>query len=113
MSITCKFSKRVTFVEGAITWLAEQWAYAFFKRLDLIDWGLPEELITDCNSKFLSKFWTALFTKLGVKLLYSIAYHPQTNGASEQINQTVEIALRFFVHAMNDSFRWPKVLLCI
>ncbi len=83
MSIMCKFSKRVTLVEGADTWSAEQWAHAFLKRLDLIDWGLPRELITDRDPKFLSKFWTALFAKLRVKLLYSTAYHPQTDGASE------------------------------
>lgn len=62
-------------IEGADTWLAKLWVHAFFKRLDLINWGLPRELITDEDPKFLSKFWTALFTKLKVKLLYSTAYH--------------------------------------
>lgn len=102
MSVTCKFSKRITLIEGVDTWTAEQWAQAFLKRLDLIDWGLPGELITDRDPKFLSKFWTALFEKLGVKLLYSTAYHPQTDKLSERTNQTVEIVLRFFVHALKD-----------
>lgn len=35
--VTCKFSKRVTFIEGADTWLTEDWAHAFFKRLNLIN----------------------------------------------------------------------------
>lgn len=56
MLVTCKFSKRVTLVEGADIWSAEQWAHAFLKRLNLIDWGLPRELITDRDPKFLSKF---------------------------------------------------------
>lgn len=51
-----------------------------------------------------------MFTKLGVKLLYSTAYHPQTDGSSERTNQTVEIALCFFVHALEDPFCWPEVL---
>ena len=110
MSVTCKFSKRVTLIEGADTWSVEQWAHAFLNRLDLIDWGLSGELITDWDPKFLSKFWTALFAKLGVKLLYSIPYHPQTDGSSKRTNRTVEIALRFFVHAMEDTSRWPEVL---
>ena len=110
MSVTCKFSKRVTLTEGADTWSTEQWAHTFLNRLDLIDWDLPGELITDCDPKFLSKFWTALFTKLGVRLLYSTAYHPQIDGSGKRTNQTVEIALRFFVHAMEDSSRWPEVL---
>lgn len=51
-----------------------------------------------------------LFEKLGVKLLYSIAYHPQTDGSSKKINQTVEIALRFFVYALDNPRLWPQVV---
>lgn len=102
MSMTCKFLKQVTLIEGADTRSAEQWAQAFLKRLDLIDWGLPGKLITDRDLKFLSKFWAELFARLGVKLLYNTAYHPQTDCSSKRTNQTVEIALRFFVHALKD-----------
>lgn len=76
----------------------------------MIDWSLPSELIINRDPKFLSKFWKALFTKLGVKLLYSIAYYPQTDGFSKHTNQIVEIALRFFIHILEDSAKWPKVL---
>ena len=110
MSVTCKFSKRVTLIEGKDTFTAEDWAHAFLARLDLVDWGLPGELITDRDPKFLSKFWTSLFENLGVKLLYSTAYHLQTDGSSERTNQTVEIALRFFVHALVYPSEWPQVL---
>ena len=64
----------------------------------------------DRDPKFLSKFWVELFARLGVKLLYSTAYHPRTNGSSECTNQTVEITLRFFVHAFENASLWPKVL---
>lgn len=56
ISMTCKFSKRVTFIEGADTRFKEDWAHAFLKRLDLIDWGFSGQLITDHDPKFLSKF---------------------------------------------------------
>lgn len=52
----------------------------------------------------------ALFIKLRVKLLYSIANHPQTDGSSEQTNQTVKIALCFFVYALEDLIYWLEVL---
>lgn len=68
----------------------------------MIDWGFTKEFITNEDSNFLGKFWIVLFAKLGVKLLYSIAYHPQTVGASEQVNQTIEIAMQFFVHIIKD-----------
>ena len=37
MLVTCKFSKRVTLIEGKDTFTAEDWAHAFFARLDLVD----------------------------------------------------------------------------
>lgn len=76
----------------------------------MIDWGLFSKLITNKDSKFLSKFWKALFTKLEMKLLYSKAYHPQTDGSSERTNQTVEIVLQFFIHVLEDPTEWPEVL---
>lgn len=79
-------------------------------RLDLINWGLPGERIMDKDHKFLSQFWTALFTKLGVKLLYSTAYHPQTDGSSKRTNKTVKIALHFFVHGLFNLLVWPGIL---
>lgn len=110
MLVTCKFLKQVILVESADTWSAEQWALAFLKQLDLIDWGLSGKLITNQDLKFLSKFWAELFAKLGVKLLHSMAYHPQTDGSSKCTNQTVEIALRFFVYVLENPFLWPKML---
>lgn len=89
-------------MEGIDIWSAKQWSHVFLHRLDLINWGLPRKLIIDRDPKFFSKFWTALFAKIKIKLLYSIAYQPQTDGANEQTNQTIEIALQFFVYAMED-----------
>lgn len=110
ISVTYKFSKRVTLIKGVDTWSAEQWADTFFNKLDLIDWGVPGELIINWDLKIFSKFWTALFAKLGVKLIYSIAYHPQTGGSNKHTNQTIEITLRFYFHAIENAPRWPEVL---
>lgn len=76
---------------------------AFFKRLDLIDWGLPGKLIINWDFKFISKFWAKLFARLEVKLLYSTVYQPMTDCSSERTNQIIEIALCFFVHALEDA----------
>lgn len=53
-----------------------------------------------------------MFEKLGVKLLYSTAYHPQIDGQSKISNQTLEIMLRFQI-SHNTSYRqltWPGIL---
>jgi hypothetical protein len=39
-------------------------------------------------------FWEALHKSLGTKLLHSLAYHPQTSGQTERVNQILEDMLR-------------------
>ena len=110
MSVTCKFSKRITLAPGKTTWKALDWAVAMLERLELGDWGLPKVILSDRDPKFLSELWTALFERLHVKLLYSTAYHPQTDGQSERTNQTAEIMLRFFITGLEHPRQWPRTL---
>lgn len=76
----------------------------------MADWGLPKVLLSDRDLKFLSELWKALFTRMGVKLLYSTAYHPQPNGSSERTNQTAETALHFYLHTLQEPSAWSTVL---
>jgi transposase InsO family protein len=52
--------------------------------------GLPEKLILDWGLQFASKVTKAILSVLGIKLSLSIAYHPQTDGQTEQYNQELE-----------------------
>lgn len=54
--------------------------------------------------------WRAIFKQLNVEILFSTAYHPQTDGQSERSNQTAEIALRYYIAALDDDRQWPTVL---
>jgi len=51
--------------------------------------GLPSEIISDMDAKFAREFWQSLCTKLGVMRKMSTAYHPQTNGRTERVNQVL------------------------
>ena len=110
LTVTDKFTKRITYIVGKVTWKAKDWAMALLDRLNIADWGLPKVLLTDRDPKFLADLWEAIFRRLGVELLYSTAYHPQTDGSSERTNQTAEIALRFYIHTLTKPTDWPKVL---
>ncbi|TAQ83100.1 hypothetical protein B7494_g8576 [Chlorociboria aeruginascens] len=110
LSVTCKFSKRVALAAGHTTWKASQWASALIFRLIDLDWGLPKVILSDRGPQFLSELWQSMFDALGTKLIFSTAYHPQTDGQSERTNQTVELALRFLFHTLVDISKWPEYL---
>jgi len=52
--------------------------------------GLPSSIISDHDPVFTSLFWTELTLCLGIKLKLSTAYHPQSDGQMEHVNQCVE-----------------------
>ena len=56
--------------------------------------GVPLTIISDRGSLFVSCFWERLWECLGTSLLRSSAYHPQTDGQTERVNQVLEDMLR-------------------
>ncbi|KAF8626390.1 hypothetical protein AX15_004888 [Amanita polypyramis BW_CC] len=60
--------------------------------------GIPESIVSDCDTKFMSQFWTELSKILGQRLLMSSSYHPQTDGSSERAIQTMSQILQSVVN---------------
>ncbi|CAI7823748.1 unnamed protein product, partial [Closterium sp. NIES-54] len=88
-----KFSKMGHFIPTHTTARTEETAKLFIKHI-ISQHGIPTTLISDRDPKFTSKFWKELMSLMGTRLAMSSAYHPQTNGQTERLNQIVEQLLR-------------------
>lgn len=60
---------------------------------------MPSVIILDRDRIFTTQFWRSLFSLAGVSLSMSSAYHPQSDGQTERVNQCMETFLRCFVNA--------------
>jgi len=70
--------------------------------------GLPNMVISDCGPQFASGFMRELNKILGINTKLSTAYHPQTDGQTERMNQELEQYLRMFVDYCQTN--WPEWL---
>ena len=66
-----------------------QYAKIYLARIMSLH-GVPKTIVSDRGTQFVSSFWKQLHASLGTKLLYSTAYHPQTDGQTERVNQVLE-----------------------
>lgn len=67
--------------------------------------GFPKTIVSDRDKIFTSNFWRALFSLVDTKLQMSSAYHPQTDGQTERVNQCLEMYLRCAVRDMPQQWR--------
>ena len=69
--------------------------------------GYPSDIVSDRGSKFISRFWQTVTSKLQIKRKLSTAYHPQTDGQTERVNQSLEQYLRIYcAYQQDDSYDW-------
>ena len=61
--------------------------------------GLPTTIVFDRDRPFANDLWQHLFKSLNVSLRFSSAYHPQSDGQTECVNQCLEVYLRCMAHS--------------
>ena len=69
---------------------------------------IPENIVSDRGVQFVSKLWRAFCQKCKISLSFSSAYHPESNGQTERLDQSVEQFLRLYV--ADDQQLWVKFL---
>ncbi|XP_044716503.1 reverse transcriptase (RNA-dependent DNA polymerase) domain-containing protein [Hirsutella rhossiliensis] len=70
--------------------------------------GMPRSIVSDRGSNWLSRFWKRFCQLSGISQRLSTAYHPQTDGGPERMNQEIEAYLRAYVSYVQDD--WGELL---
>jgi hypothetical protein len=70
--------------------------------------GAPRSIVSDRGPQFTAQFWKSLHASMGTKLNYSTAFHPQTDGQTERVNQVLQDLLRACVLTYGSD--WEKSL---
>jgi hypothetical protein len=70
--------------------------------------GAPESIVSDRGPQFISDFWDEFARILGTQLKLSTAFHPQTDGQTEIMNQYLDQRLRPFVNYYQDD--WSELV---
>jgi hypothetical protein len=70
--------------------------------------GIPKKILFDRDPKFTSKFWKGLLKGFRTNLNFSIAYHPESDGKTERVNQVIEDMLKMYV--MDKPSKWEDHL---
>jgi hypothetical protein len=102
-----RFTKQAHFIKANKTDDARTLARQFLDNIFRIH-GLPNDIVSDRGATFTSQWWKEFLKMLKVKPNLSTAFHPQTDGQTERINQTIEQHLRTFCDYLQDD--WTDLL---
>jgi len=97
MTVVDSVSKRTHFIPTHTTVTAEGAAWLFLHQVWKLH-GLPKYVVSDRGPQFVARFTRELYRLLGIKLASSTAWHPQTNGQTEHVNQELDQYLQLFVN---------------
>jgi hypothetical protein len=105
--IVDRLSKVVHFIPVKTTYKGSKLAELYIARIVCLH-GVTKKIVSDQGTQFTSKFFEKLHESMDTKLNFSSAYHPQTDGQTERVNQILEDMLR--AYAPKDNQSWDKCL---
>ncbi|WVZ71093.1 LOW QUALITY PROTEIN: hypothetical protein U9M48_019717 [Paspalum notatum var. saurae] len=91
--IVDRLTKSAHFIPVKASYKASQLAELYIQNILKLH-GVPLSIVSDRGPQFTAQFWKSLHRALDTKLDYSTAYHPQTDGQTERVNQLLEDLLR-------------------
>jgi len=91
--IVDKLTKAAHFLPIKATFTSKQLANLYIKEIVRLH-GVPLSIVSDRDTKFVSRFWQGFQRVMGTELRLSTAFHPQMDVQSERTIQTFEDMLR-------------------
>ncbi|KAJ0430223.1 putative nucleotidyltransferase, Ribonuclease H [Helianthus annuus] len=96
MVVVDRLSKYGHFIALPSSFSSSTVAEAFVNEIVRLH-GIPTDIVTDRDPRFMTDFWNDLHRLQGTHLSFSSAYHPQSDGQTEVLNKTLEMYLRCYV----------------
>jgi len=96
MVVVDRFSKMAHFIPTKDEATAQETGKLFFTHV-FKHHGLPKDIVSNQNPKFTSKFWRALWKRMGSKLKMNTSFRPQIDGQTERVNLVIQQFLRNYV----------------
>jgi hypothetical protein len=100
-----RLTKSSHFIPINTKYWVEKYMEIYIDRLLYLH-GVPKTIISDRRSQFVTRFWEQLHASLGTHLIHSSAYHLQTDGQIEWVNQILEDMLTACI--MEHQGSWDK-----
>ena len=101
------FTKQSIFIPTFNTITSAQLAELFVVHI-FSKHGAPSHVTSDGGSEFVSHFFQSLGKALDMKLHFTSSYHPEGDGQTEWVNQTLEQYLRIYCNYQQDN--WSSLL---
>jgi hypothetical protein len=107
MVVVDKLTKVAHIIPINITHEVANIVYIYLKEIAQLH-GMPKTIVSNRDPKLTSNFWKVLFKGFGKNMHFSIAYHPESDGQIERVNQVIEHMIRMYV--MDKPSKWEDYL---
>jgi transposase InsO family protein len=91
--VVYRLTKVVHLIPVKTTYTSANLAKIYMNKIVCLH-GVPKGIVSDRGTQFTSHFWRQLHESLGTTLEFSTAFHLQTDGQTERVNQILEDMLR-------------------
>ena len=102
-----RLTKMSHFIATNSSMSAEDTAHLYLQNVVKLH-GLPDDIVSDRGTQFTSKFSRRLLKLCEIHSNLSTAYHPQSDGQTERVNQVLEQYLHIFCDYQQDN--WADLL---